>query len=132
MRLKVYRISHEGGVSSELLEGAKRVAEEELRNRPTRHTHHGVGFLGIHDGRGENQVFLDLWINENELLHRYWVSHKATPGELVKPPYDFNSVCCWDLFVQCFERQAWIDCVLTNHENPDVDGYLAQVFNGSV
>lgn len=131
VKLKVYTISHEASsVAMDLLEGAKCVAAEELRERPTRHSHYGVGFLGIHDGRGENQVFLDMWINENELLHRCWVSPKNAPGELVKPPYDFNSVCCWDLFVQCFERAAWIKHVLRRAENPDLEGYLADVFNG--
>jgi len=49
---------------------------------------HTLGFLGIHDGRGANQVFLDLWVNENELLHVVWVSTKDDPGALVHPPPD--------------------------------------------
>jgi hypothetical protein len=126
-RLKVIGIAHgRERPSPELVEGAKRVATAHLRTHRTRHAHYGVGFLGIHDGRGENQVFLDRWINENELMHTYWVSPKDDPARLVVPGDDHNSVCVWDLAVQCFEREAWVECVLSNSRGPDVDAYLAK------
>jgi hypothetical protein len=132
-RLKVYGIST--GVARpapELTAAAKRVAEDYLRAKPTRHAHYGVGFLGVHDGHGENQVFLDRWVNENELLHAVWISSKDEPALLRVPGADHNSVCVWDLAVQCRERQAWIKSVLTNPDGPDFDAYLDDRFNGDV
>ena len=126
-RLKVIGITHGRETPSvELIEAAKRVAADYLRTRRTRHSSYNVGFLGVHDGRGENQVFLDRWINENELMHAYWVSPKDDPRSLVVPDPDHNSVCVWDLAVQCFERQAWLECVLDNPRGPDVEAYLAR------
>src|SRR5688572_2013763 len=105
VRLKVYGILHRGDAPPPaLLEGAKQVAAAWLEAHPTRQLVHGVGFLGVHDGRTENQVFLDRWINHNELLHTYWVSPKDRPTDLRPPadPVDHNTVCVWDLAVQCF------------------------------
>ena len=133
-RLKVIGIAygHETPAPG-LVEAAKRVAADHLRTHPTRHAHYGVGFLGIHDGRGENQVFLDRWINENELIHTYWVSPKHEPARLIVPDMsDHNSVCVWDLAVQCFEREAWVECVLANPRGPDVEAYLARRIRADV
>lgn len=88
-----------------------------------------MGFLGIHDGRGENQVFLDLWINENELLHTYVVSTLEQPAALYEAPPDHNSVCIWDLAVQAFERDAWLPHVLASPTGPDVERYLGERMN---
>jgi hypothetical protein len=124
-RLKLYGISHDRPAPRpELIAAAKTQAAKHLREHPTQLTHYGVGFLGIHDGRGENQIFLDFWVNENELVHWYWISAPETPAELHLPPEDHNSVCVWDIMVQCFERQAWMDCVLANSRGPDFDAYL--------
>ena len=126
-RLKVIGIAYGRETPEpELVTGAKRVASQYLRENRTRHASYGVGFLGVHDGRGENQVFLDRWINENELMHVYWASPKDDPGRLVVPSADHNSVCVWDLAVQCFEREAWVECVLDNSRGPDLDAYLAR------
>ncbi|HZW10576.1 MAG TPA: hypothetical protein VFF69_11795 [Phycisphaerales bacterium] len=126
-RLKLVTIVASGDQAGpDLTAGAICVAERHLREHPTRHEHYGVGFLGVHDGQGSNQVFLDLWINSNELKHTIWISSKDKPGELVVPPDDYNSVCVWDLAVQAFEREAWLRHVLRNSAGPDLDAYLAE------
>jgi len=132
-RLKLYRIAYRPAESSyELIAAAKKVAARHLRTMRTRHASYGVGFLGVHDGRGSNQVFLDLWINENELMHTYWVSEKNSPAQLERPPEDFNSVCVWDLALQCYERKAWIENVLASPAGPDVEAYLRARLNAQV
>jgi hypothetical protein len=124
-RIKASAILYEGDrVEPRLLGAAHEHAAAWLVGDPTVQQHYGVGFLGIHDGRGANQVFLDLWINENELMHTVWISTKEDPGALVHPPDDYNSVCVWDLALQAFEREAWIACVLGNPDGPDLDRYL--------
>ena len=40
-----------------------------------------VGFLGVHDGRTSNFVFLDFWADENELHHHVFVSPIALPDQ---------------------------------------------------
>jgi hypothetical protein len=130
-RLKIYSIAHARPMArAELIDATRDVVERHLCERPTRHEHYGVGFVGIHDGRGENQVFLDLWVNQNELLHTYWISPSDEPTKLVRPPEDHNSVCVWDLQLQCIERRAWIDCVIGNANGPDLEAYLARSVEG--
>ena len=132
-RLKVYGISYDRPLPrAELVEAAHRVAGDHLRDHPTRHPSYGVGFLGIHDGRGENQVFLDLWVNENELLHTIWVSPTDDPARLEHPGPDSNSVCVWDLAVQGFERGAWVEHVLSRKGGPDLEAYLATRMSADV
>lgn len=126
-RLKFIAICATGDrLDNRLRDASLRFAESELHVRPTRHEHHGVGFLGVHDGEGENQVFLDLWINRNELRHTVGVSPKGNPSALVRPPEDHNSVCVWDLAVQAFEREAWLRWVLRNPAGPDLEAYMAE------
>lgn len=131
--LKVYGIAHQGPTPRPaLVEAAKSWTESFLRDRPTAQQHYGVGFLGIHDGRGENQVFLDRWVNENELLHHYVVSAPDSPAQLRACGEDHNSVCVWDLAVQCFERIAWVDCVLANPRGPDLGAYIQRRLNADI
>ena len=125
-RVKVYGIAYDRSwPGSDLIAAARRRAIYRLRRGPTRQRAHGVGFLGIHDGKGGNQVFLDLWINDNELLHKVYRSSKGSPTRLEPVPADYNSVCVWDLYVQAFERRAWLAHVLDNPAGPDFDAYLA-------
>jgi len=130
-RLKIYSIAATSDVASPALVGAAlAAATRHLTDHPTRQTHYALGFLGIHDGRGSNQVFLDLWINQNELTHDFWVSHKDAPERLTRPPADHNSVCVWDLFVQGVEREAWLRHVLANPAGPDLEAYWNAGFEG--
>lgn len=128
--MKVYGIAYNRpGPRVELIEAARAIAGEYLLLPTTQRTH-GVGFIGIHDGRGENQIFIDRWINENEVLHHVWVSRIETPADVHPAPYDFNSVCIWDLKVQCHEREAWMRHVLDNPNGQDFEGYMADTLSG--
>jgi hypothetical protein len=44
---------------------------------------------------------------------------------------DGPMACTYELAVVCFERQAWVDCVLAAPQ-PDLAAYLAARFNGDV
>lgn len=132
-RLKAYGIAFAragGRPRTELIEASRRLAAEHLRRSNTRHQHYGVGFIGIHDGRGENQVFIDRWINSNELLHEYYVSPTDDPTTLTRAGPDHNSVCVWDLALQWREREAWIRNVIGSPSTPDVEAYLRDVWEG--
>jgi hypothetical protein len=129
-RLKVYGITcGPDAPEDDLIEAAKAAAGTFLDEEIGRHETYGVGFLGVHQGATGNQIFLDRWANDNELLHEVWISSSDRPTDLTPAPRDHNSVCVWDLRIQSFERQAWIDLVLSQSEAPDFEAYLSERCN---
>lgn len=128
-RIKVYGIAYKGELPRpELVEAAKVRALAHLVDNSD--PHYSVGFLGVHDGRGANFIFIDYWADENELHHHVYISptddvpnfRYATPTGLI--------ACVWDLQLMAFERQAWVETVLANPAGPDVEAYLACRYNG--
>ena len=123
--MKLYGIAWRGELPrAELISAAKKIAREQLtkENSPN----YGVGFIGVHDGRGAALVFVDFWGNENELFHRVFLSRENDPEKLRPAKPEDSSVCVWDLQLQSFERSAWIKHVLEKPETPDFDGYLSE------
>ena len=132
-RLKVYSIAYQRALArTELIEAAKTVALPHLVQAVSESNHYGVGFLGIHDGRGANFVFLDYWADENELHHHVYVSPTAQPAQMTYITPTGLTACVWDLRVMCFERQAWLETVLANPARPDIDAYLARRLNEDI
>ncbi len=130
-RLKVYGIAYQRPLPRpELIEAAKAVVRPHLLEALPKC--YGVGFLGVHDGRGANFVFLDFWADENELHHHVYVSPTDKPAQLEYVTPTGLAACVWDLRVLCFERQAWIDAVLANPTGPDLERYLACRLNEDV
>jgi hypothetical protein len=123
--LKAYAITLAGEeIAPKLWLAARDAVSACLKGGPTKLEHYGVGFVTVHQGKGENQVNLDIWVNQNELLHSVWVSPKDASSRLAPPPGDHNSVCVWEIYVQSFERHAWIGNVLNNPFGPDMQAYL--------
>ena len=124
-RLKVYGIAYNHPTPRpELVEAAKIVAAQRLANVPNSMRHYSVGFVGVHDGRTSNFVFVDWWADENELHHHVYVSPTDEPARLTYSTPSGLVACVWDLRVMEFERQAWLDTVLKQSSNPDFDAYL--------
>ena len=115
-----------------LISAAKRVAADRLPQPAGGQGRYGVGFVGVHEGRGANFVFVDWWADENELHHHVYISasddaeglEHATPSGLI--------ACVWDLRVIGFERDCWVDMILANPKGPDLEGYLARRLNEDV
>jgi hypothetical protein len=115
-----------------LIEAAKRIARERLPQPAVGVGRYGVGFVGVHDGRGANFVFVDWWADENELHHHVYTS---APDELERFDYTTPtglSACVWDLRVQSFERDAWLEEVLRKPDGGPVERYLARRLNEDV
>jgi hypothetical protein len=74
-----------------LLEVAKRIAAEQLRNAAP--SNYKVGFVGAHDGRTACVVFIDYWENENELFRRVFLSRSGDPNALVPVKGSDLSMC---------------------------------------
>lgn len=94
--------------------------------------HDSVGFLGVHDGRTANFVFVDWWAHENELYHHVYVSPTDEPSRLSYATPTGLAACVWDLRHMAFERQASLDTVLKGPHPSDVDAYLRLTLNEDV
>ena len=90
----------------------------------------GVGFVVAHRGRGADYVVLGWWSEENELPVRV-VRRDQRPDAAWRPARDGESFCVWDLQVIAFERDAWVDTVMSSDADrapmaARVDAYLAR------
>ena len=131
--LKIYEITYNGDpLDPRLGQAALVTVRERLPSPAVTDDRYGIGFVGVHQGRGGNFVFVDWWARENELHHHVWFSDSDTPGQLRPAGPDDPIACCWDLSVICHERAAWVRHVLTRYEEPDVEGYLADRLDGRV
>ena len=132
-RIKVYGIAHaQPQPRPELIAAAQRVAARQLSSLPDGLRHYHVGFLGVHDGRTSNFVFLDFWADENELHHHVFVSPTAEPDQFIYVTPTGLSACVWDLRLQAFERDAWVACILQRSASPDFDAYLNTTLDAEV
>jgi hypothetical protein len=131
-RIKLYGITYRGSIpDATLIEAAKDLVSGCLPQPAVTDHRYGVGFMGVHQGRGSNLVFLDWWANENELFHHACTSPSGEPGAFEYVTPTGLAACVWDLAVIAFERQAWINTVLSAPA-PDVEHYLAMRFEGQV
>lgn len=127
-RLKVYGIAYRGERPREALAARARTITRDCLP-PAGDNNYGVGFIGIHEGRDSNFIFVDWWANENELYHRAYVALGTDPDTFRNQSHSGLMACVWDLSVLAYERQAWIDCVLRQSSAPDVEGYLSKHMN---
>ncbi len=131
--LKVYGIAYEGGEPrAELVEAALEAAGSTLPDPAVSDHRYGLGFLGIHDGRDSNFVFVSWWENENELQHRVFYSTPERPRRLRPATAEEPIACVWDLSVIAYEREAWIRHMLAHPTGPDAEAYLADALSGDV
>lgn len=131
-RMKVYTISYNNKeISEELITAAKQAAQK-LLTEDKNPDNYNVGFIGIHQGLNGNFVFVDWWINENELHHNVLMSSTESPGQLVLSQPNGPIACVWDLYLIGFERDAWVEHVLKNYQKPDFDAYLSKILNTEV
>jgi hypothetical protein len=132
-RLKLYGITYRGERPVQgLVDAAVAAAQKRLPRPAVTTDRYGVGFVGAHDGRGANFVFVDWWANEDELHHHTWLSSKDEPGTLRATGPDDFTACSWDLAVIGHERAAWVHHVLARAQGPDLDAYLADRLHGEV
>lgn len=132
-RLKVYGIAYQGQRPSQsLVSAAERIAAETLPFPSEIEGRYGCGFLGVHEGRGHDFIFVDWWEDENELHHHVFIAPTGEPDQLRDATATGVSACVWDLAVICFERQAWLETVLTNPAGPDLEAYMGRVLDAVV
>jgi hypothetical protein len=130
--MKTYTIAYRRkSARAELVKAAEAVAADALPTPAITATRYGVGFLGIHDGRGAGLVFVDWWEQENDLHHRVFLSSDTNRGTL-RPAEPTELVACvWDLSVIAHEREAWLRHVFAAGI-PDLDAYLEDQLDGMI
>jgi hypothetical protein len=132
-RMKVYGIAYaSGGPRPALVAAARELARGCLPRPAMGEGRYGVGFMGVHEGRGGNLVFVDWWADANELHHHVFTASAAEPLGFEDVTGSGLAACVWDLAVIGFERQAWISSVLVDPEASGLDAYLACRFDSSV
>jgi hypothetical protein len=131
-RIKRYSIAYDRPhARPELVAAAEEAAAAILPQPATTATRYGVGFLGVHDGRGGNFVVVDWWEDENELHHHVLFSPRDDP-EALRPETSADPIACiWDLSFVAHERVAWIRNILAADAR-GLDAYLAHTPLGMV
>jgi hypothetical protein len=124
-RLKVYGNAYQAEYPrAHSIEKAKELASERLPLLADTDGCYGVGFLGVHDGRGADFVFIDWWAEGNELHHHVYLASHSQPDQFEYVTPTGLIACVWDLRVFCFEREAWLQSVLANPNGADLDHYV--------
>jgi hypothetical protein len=132
-QIKTYGIAYRlASPRAELIAAAQQIARRTLPHPAITDQRYGVGYVGIHDGRGANFVFVDWFADENELHHHVFIGPSDQPARLEVMTRDQPIACVWDMQVMAFERQAWLDTVLINPRGPDLSAYLACQLNVDV
>ncbi len=131
-RIKFYDIHHQGDT---IEEDAFAVATERLfvslpnpavaKHRP------GAAFYIRHQGRSHQYAVLCWWDSVNELVNRILVRERHEEVDAWHPAAKTQSFCAHDLAVMWFERNAYIEHVLSASDGPDVDAYLASCYQQS-
>lgn len=132
-RMKLYGIAYKReGPRAALAETAKRLARERLPSPAEGEGRYGVGFIGVHDGREANFIFISWWADENELHHHVYAAPSDELADLKYITPTGLIACVWDLRVMSFERDAWIEEVLRNERGPDMEAYMSRRLDGDV
>jgi hypothetical protein len=126
--IKIYVLNYADSDPDEALLAAAKQAALEVLPQPAVSAHrYGVGFLGLHQGRSYDFVFVDWWKYESELEQHHFMRPDSHATELEEVTSEL-SADVWDLYLLAFERQAWVNHVL-KAEQPDISAYMAAQLN---
>lgn len=133
-RIKVYNILHSSkDRDNALVEAAKGAALDTLPQPAVTPDRSGVGFLNVHQGRSYDFVTVAWWAYETELRQVTLTRPSSTSYRLDASEANSEiSSDVWDLRLLAFERDAWLETVLTRKGGPDVEGYLEARLNEEV
>ncbi|MFP3947461.1 MAG: isochorismatase [Longimicrobiales bacterium] len=134
-KIKVYGISAHGERPPRgLVAVARELALRELPRPSVAANRHGVGFLVAHEGSEEEYVQVNWWVHQRMLKSHFF----SAPGGSTSPE-SFRYLTpsgllgsIWELYVQEFERTAWMHSVLDRDADPDIEEYVLQRFTGEV
>lgn len=123
-RLKLYTILHEERESvPELLAAAADTAFGSLPRPAVTPDRYGVGILSVHRGSSYDFVTVSYWCYETELRSHAFM--RPSSGSYLLEPVTSSELSSdvWDIRLQAFERDAWVETVLRPGTD-DLSGYL--------
>jgi hypothetical protein len=130
--LKVYGLAYRGEAPpSNVVGAAKRAAAVTLPMPAQTRDRYGVGFLVVHEGQDARWLLVDWWGFESVLHHRLFRAPLEGEPEFKRAP-DAVTACVWELPILAFERDAWVETVLSDPERPDVPAYLERRLEGRI
>jgi len=122
--LKAYGISYAHQTPGAALVTAAKQRVLECLPPAGENGNYGIGFVGVHEGRDFNFVFVGWWADENELHLKRFLSPADEPASLREATAEDAFACVFDLQLIWFERNAWVEKVLVNPQGPNVQAYL--------
>lgn len=124
-RIKLYSIAAVGGTApEELVEQARDVTLPYLPEPAVTDERYGAGFLIVHRGSGANWLLLDWWESECILCHRLFRSTFESPDDITEVRDGHLMACTYEMTVQQYERQAWIETVMAHGVHDGMPDYL--------
>jgi hypothetical protein len=125
-RVKINLITMGGGPSNvqDIVEAAWQASASVLQDLPETELDTNIAFVTIHVGLEGVWLLIDRWEEGDILRHHHFRAALDDPTHFVDVSADHYGPCVWELAVQAFERQAWLDCVLANADGPDIEAYL--------
>ncbi len=128
--LKIYSILHpDKTLNTQLLETAQQTALEFLPES-SEPGHYGVGFISVHQGKSYDFVTVGYWTYSTELRHQSYMKASSASATLTAISTELSSDV-WDVRLLGFERDAWVNEVLTSSA-PSVAAYLAKRLSETV
>ena len=130
--VKVYTITHLSDFSStEALKAAYHklpqwLQEAEVSEWPV----YNMAFLVLHEGRDGVWALLNWWTGGEMLRTLTYYTGLEGTIDFQHAPKVGSMACVWEMQVIQHEREAWMQHVLKQAENPNFKGYITDLISG--
>jgi len=133
-RVKINVITTQGSALdfSDVVEAAWQTSVSVLQELSETELDTNIAFLTLHLGMAGVWLLIDRWEDGDILRHHHFRAGLNDPTCFVDVSADHYGPCVWELAVQGYERQAWIDHVLANPAGPDIETYLGTGLSGLI
>jgi hypothetical protein len=81
--------------------------------------HHDAGFAILHRGEEAFWLLLHWWIPGGILSLKFWRAERTTGTPHFVPGPEAYMACIWELGVIAYERDAWIETVMSGRSTDD-------------
>ncbi|MEO8512683.1 MAG: hypothetical protein ABI543_03925 [Ignavibacteria bacterium] len=93
---------------------------------------YGLGYIILHKGMNCNFIVVCFWVGENMIRTHSMISTIEKPNEYTEITETGMNVCVWDAEIHNFERNSWVENILSYPDNPNEDKYIQSVFKGAI
>lgn len=93
--------------------------------------HENVGFLILNVGTEGIFTLINWWVGKNMLNSHVFLTEPYEPVEFTQISGDGLGPCVWEQAVMHHEGQSWTANFLKKRDNPDIQAYLKDVYNGA-